>query len=466
MKAKSVVAGVALVCAVLLVGGVLFLVKLARTPKPEGSGPPPVAVGVGESKEEMYQPQGRLVGTVVGKRTVMLANEVVGVITHVGFESGDSVDAGHVLLTLDDATERADLAAAVAAKRLADASIEVALANVSVAQADMEFAQSNYDRYRDAKSDSVPQTDVDRARTDLERALATLARQRSAVEQARAESEQAQARVHQIETVIAKKTIRAPFKARVGMRSMDEGQYLAEGTQIVDLTELTGTIYIDFAVPQEYVGLVKPGTTVTARSNIIGAGDENTAQIEVLAMNATVNPTTRNVRVRTSVPNPGFVLKPGMAVDVEVPIGPAQPSVTIPATALRHGAFGDHVFVLENPPPAPAGGPGGGAPPVMPTSMKATMRMVKVGTNLGDRFIVESGLKAGERIATEGSFKLYDGAIALDMSAMPPSPGGGPGGGPDGGSAGEAPGHGAPKASDGPVETPAPKNDESKANAG
>ncbi|MGD9791051.1 MAG: efflux RND transporter periplasmic adaptor subunit [Phycisphaerales bacterium] len=464
MKAKSVIAGVALVCAVLLVGGVLYLVKQARTPKAEASGPPPVAVGVEESREEMYQPQGRLVGTVVGKRTVMLANEVVGVITHVGYESGESVDAGQVLLTLDDTTERADLAAAVAAKRLSDAAIEVAQANVVVAQADVEFAQSNYDRYRDAKADSVPQTDVDRARTDLERALATLARQRSVVEQARAESDQAQARVHQIETIIAKKTIRAPFKARVGMRSMDEGQYLAEGTQIVDLTELSDTIYIDFAVPQEYVGLVKPGTTVTARSNIIGAGEGNTAQIEVLAMNATVNPTTRNVRVRTSVPNPGFVLKPGMAVDVEVPIGPAQPSVTIPATALRHGAFGDHVFVLESPPPV--GGPGGDAPPGMPISMKATMRMVKVGTNLGDRYIIESGLKAGERIAAEGSFKLYDGATALDMSAMPPAPGGGPSGGPDGGTSGEAPDHGAPGTSDGPVETPAPKKDESDANAG
>ncbi len=121
------------------------------------------------------------------------------------------------------------------------------------------------------------------------------------------------------------------------------GQYLAEGTSIVSLTELTDDIYLDFAVPQEYASRATPGMVVTAKSEILGS---DAAEITVVSVDATVNPTTRNVRVRASVPNPGYTLKPGMFIDVEVPTEPMKDYVVVPTTAAWRAAFGDHVFVL------------------------------------------------------------------------------------------------------------------------
>lgn len=387
-----------------------------------GGGAPPEFVDVTAVRAESWQPSGRLVGTIVAKRSIALANEVVGVVTEIGFESGDTVEPGQVLVKLDTATEQADLAAAEANQRLAAAAIEVAQSDIRAAETGVEWAKNNYERYKGAPLQSVSVSDVDRARTDLDKAVAALEREKSMVIQKRAEADQAAARAQQIKTQIAKKTLKAPFRARAGIRTTNTGQYLAEGTAIVSLTELSEDIYLDFAIPQEYTYLVRPGTTVTAKSSIIGGGEGKTAQIAVLSMDATVNPTTRNVRVRTVVPNPGFALKPGMSVDVEVPIGPSRPVVTVPTTAVRRASFGDHVFVLV---PAPPPEPGKGPPPdpkapPMPPAMIAKQRMVGLGTNLGDRVIISSGLEAGEKIAAGGSFKLREGATVFEAPPKQP----------------------------------------------
>lgn len=411
VKKHPIIAGAVLIVGLVGVGaGIRYWKNHAANGggPPGGGGAPPTFVDVAIAKDESWQPSGRLVGTVIAKRYITLANEVVGVVTDVGFDSGDTVEPGQVLIKLDTATEQADLAAAEATQRLAAAAIEVAQSDIRASESGAEWARNNYERYKGAP---VSVSDVDRARTDLDRATATLEHEKSMVVQKRAEADQAAARAEQIKTIIAKKTLKAPFRARAGMRTIHNGQYLAEGTSIVSLTELTDDIYLDFAVPQEYTALVHPGTTVTAKSNIIGAGADKTAQISVLSMDATVNPTTRNVRVRTIVPNPGYALKPGMSIDVEVPIGPATPVITIPTTSVRRAAFGDHVFVL-----VPAKGEN-----VPPGAFEANLRMVSLGTNLGDRVIISSGLAAGEKVAGNGSFKLREKAIVIQAPPRQPS---------------------------------------------
>ncbi len=426
MKARHIIAGVALIGVIVGVGaGLRYWKTHPAKGDGGGGGMPPSFVDIVSAKAETWQPTGRLVGTVIAKRSVALSNEVSGMVTEIKFESGDTVEPGQVLVLLDSATERADLAAAEAAQRLAAAAIEVAQSDIRAAESVVEWSKNNYERYRGASTSAVSLSDVDRARTDLNKAQSALERERAVLAQKKAEADQAAARADQIRTAIAKKTLKAPFRARAGIRTVQAGQYLAEGSNIVSLTELSEDIYLDFAIPQEYTHLVKPGTMVTARSNAIGQGANNSAQIAILSMDATVNPLTRNVRVRTVVPNPGFALKPGMSIDVEVPIGPPQPVVTVPTTAVRRAAFGDHVFVIvPMPPPEPAKG---GAPPPSkesapqgPMPQLAQQRMVKLGTNLGDRVIITSGLKDGEQIAAAGSFKLHEGAMVFPAPPPPP----------------------------------------------
>lgn len=433
MKAKHIIAGAALLIALVGIGASLYFWKRSSTKQSGGGFEMPTAVQTVEAKSEMWQPMGRLVGTVIAKRSVNLANEIVGVVTEVGFESGDVVEPGQVLLKLDAAIEQADLAAAEAALRLSKAAVDVAAADVEAARTTVEWSVANYNRYKSAPPKAVSESDVDRARTDLERAQATLKRQESYLSQMKAEVEQSQARVDQIRTTLAKKTLKAPFRARAGMRNIHPGQYIPEGTTVVTLHELTDDIYVDFAIPQEYTPLVYPGTTVTATSNILGRGAANTVQISVLSMDASVNPVTRNIRVRTSVPNKDQVLKPGMFIDVEVPIGPSQQVVTIPTTAVRRGAYGDHVYLVQPPPPPSSDAPPPPPPadpnvPPMPPPLVAKQQMVKLGTNLGDRVIVLSGIQAGQKIAAAGSFKLHEGAKVMEA---PPTgaPGSPPGSG-------------------------------------
>ncbi|HEX8875281.1 MAG TPA: efflux RND transporter periplasmic adaptor subunit [Phycisphaerales bacterium] len=437
MNKAPFIAGVATLAGLVVVGGAVAAWKYRQmhAPNPMAGMVPPQFVTAAEVKTIPWQPRSRLVGTVVAVRNVALANEVVGVVTDVGFESGAVVEPGQVLVTLNSETEKADLTAAQAALRLAESSIRVSEAEIKMSESEHELAKSSLKRYESAvTASSVSQADLDRVKSEVARTSAALERSNSAMARAKAERDQAAARVAQIETVIAKKTLKAPFKARAGMRTVHPGQYLAEGTTIVSLTELTDDIYLDFAVPQEQAARVSPGMVVSAKSEMLGTDE---AKITVVSIDATVNPVTRNVRVRSSVPNPGYKLKPGMFIDVEVPTEAAKPYVVVPATAVRRASFGDHVFVLapmdmSKMPPGPPPPPGAqqGPPP-----MTAAMRKVTLGANLGDSIIVLDGLKEGERIAADGAFKLYEGAMV--MEGPPPGAAPGPAAGPQTADAGK-----------------------------
>lgn len=428
LNRKAVIASATLIGAILAVGAGLGYWKYRQIAAgSQGGWEPPEFIEVAAAQATTWQPTARLVGTVIAKRSVNLANEVVGVITEVGFNSGDTVQPGQVLIRLDNATEQADLAGAQAAERLALASIDIAKANVRAARANLQLAEANHRRTTEAARTGsvVTETELDRAKAELEQAAAVLQREDSSLESAAAELDERRADVRQIQTTIAKKTLTSPFLARVGMRTVHPGQFLAEGTTIVSLTELTDDIYVDFAVPQEYAARVTPGTVVMAKSDMLGS---DSVPITVVSIDATVNPTTRNVRVRSSVPNPGYLLRPGMFVDVEVPVDQPRSYVTVPVTAVRRASFGDHVFTLA--PGDPQRDP--------PGAMRAQQRMVSLGPDLGGRVIVTSGLQDGERIATTGSFKLREGALV--MQAPPPqTPPGAPPGAPDADPAAQAP---------------------------
>lgn len=408
MKKKPLIAGIALLVVLVGVGGGLALIKyrsiVAAANKP--SFQPPEFVDVVEATAVSWQPTARLVGTVIAKRSVTLANEIAGTVTEVGYDSGEETSAGQVLVQMDISTEMADRSTAEAAVSVAKAAVEVAQANVHSSQSTLELSEINQRRFKEAGK-SVSASDLDRMNTELEKARADVQRQQSDLVRARAEVDQAEAKLRQIQTLIAKKTLKSPFNAKAGMRTVHPGQYLAEGTSIVSLTEITDDIYLDFAVPQEYAARVAPGTVVVAKSGMLGS---ESVRITVVSIDSTVNPTTRNVRVRSSVLNPDHKLKPGMFIDIEVPVEAPRQFVAVPTTAVRRAAFGDHVFVLT--PGDPAKDP--------PGAFRAQQRMVKLGPDISGKVIISEGLKVGDQLATSGSFKLHEGSLV--MKPPPPEP--------------------------------------------
>jgi len=311
---------------------------------------------------EPYQARGTTtaIGTVLATRSVTLRNEIAGTVAAVALSPGRVVGAGTVLVQLDVSVEEAELAALEA---------EAALAETLLA------------RYQHAVSDrAVSAVEVDRAR---------------------AERDVARARIAQTRAVIARKTIRAPFRARVGLADVHRGQFLDVGTELTTLQGVDGSAQVDFSVAQRVAAGLRPGGRVA----VFVDGDLDPLVGTIVAVDARVDPTTRNALARARIEDVDRRPAPGASVRVEIQVGEARSAVVVPASALRRGPQGDHVFVVE---------PDGEGRP------RAHARPVETGPALGDRVVIHGGLEAGEQVATAGSFKLRDAmpvAVAADRAA-------------------------------------------------
>lgn len=382
MKPRSIVAGAVVVVILAgLVGGVYYFKQLGAGAQPGGGGfEPSESVTAVSARTIQWRPLYKLSGTVLAIQSVTIASEVAGTVESVQFESGSIVEPGAVLLTLESSTQKADLTTAEANLRVSEASVRVSQASLSKVEADLS-------KFRQAfESKAASAADVDRLESDRATAVAALDR-------AKADVEASKARVAQLRTMLDKRTLRAPFKARTGLRNIHPGQYLKEGGEVVGLQSMEDETFLDFAVPQEFLARVRVGEVFPVEAPILGPG---VSQITVHSVDATANYNTRNVRVRGIVADPQHRLRPGMSVDIAVPIDELKPYTVIPLTAVRRASYGDHVFLLVPDPKDPA-------------SFRAKQQFVKVGFSLGTDAIIVDGLSPGDRVAGAGSFKLREG---------------------------------------------------------
>jgi membrane fusion protein (multidrug efflux system) len=308
-----------------------------------------VTVAVAEERE--HRQATTSIGTVLALRSITLRNELAGTVRQVRLTPGQVVDAGMVLVALDVAVEEAELKAQEAQAALA----KTVLARRQHLSLDLATAQE----------------EVDRARADLDVALAQIARTKA---------------------IIARKTIRAPFRARVGMADVHPGQYLNEGTQLTTLQGIDDAAHVDFTVAQQVAAGLREGETV----DVLAAGESSPIQARIVAIDARVDPTTRNAMVRARIERAADAPSPGASVRIRVPVGPAHKAVAIPVSALRKGPGGDLVYVIE---------------PDKDGKTRAYVRQVESGVMLGDEVVTYAGLSAGERVAAFGSFKLRDGVL-------------------------------------------------------
>jgi membrane fusion protein, multidrug efflux system len=292
------------------------------------------------------------IGTVLASRSVSLRNEVPGTIHSVDLVPGRVVEAGAVLVALDVSVEEAELKAL---------------------QARAELARTTLARY--------------------ERMAAQQAASAIELDNARAERDVAEAEVARTKAIIERKTIRAPFRARVGITDVHPGQFLETGTLLTTLQGVDDAVNIDFAVSQSVAAGLRAGSVVRVMTT-----ENDTASIpaRVTAVDARVDPATRNAMVRARIEHAGSRLIPGASVRVRAPIGTAEDVVVVPVSGLRKGPEGDHVFVLET-------SDGG--------RLRAKLRAVAAGPVMGDEVVILSGVRAGEHVATSGSFKLRDGVL-------------------------------------------------------
>jgi len=377
MSARAWIGSSLLLATVLSTGGGLALWKQASIRAAEAasaSQPEPMeAVTVAVAAEREHRPATTSIGTVLALRSVTLRNELPGTVREVHLAPGQVVEEGTLLVALDVAVERAELEAQRAQAALAEALL-----------GRLERAQ---------KSRAAVEADVDRARAERDVARAQIAR---------------------TEAIVARKTILAPFRARVGLADVHPGQYLNEGAVLTTLQGVDDAVHVDFTVAQHVAGGLRVGESV----DVFRAGAASAIAAEIVAIDARVDPATRNAMVRARIDGADRAPAPGASVRVRVPTGPARKAVAIPVSAVRRGPAGDHVFVIA---PDPNGRP------------RAHVRRVTSGAMLGDEVVVESGLEVGETVAASGSFKLREAALVAIATEASAGPGAGGGGGNGGG---------------------------------
>lgn len=320
--------------------------------------PEPVeAVTTAVAEAQQHRATTTSIGTVLALRSITLRTELSGTVSKVALVPGRVVDSGAVLVALDVSVEQADLRGQQA---------QAALAQTSLAR---------LERLR--RAGGASEEEVDRAR---------------------AERDIAQAQIARTEAIIAKKTIRAPFRARVGITDVHPGQYLNEGTQLTTLQGVDGAAHIDFTVAQQVAAQLRIGQEVGV---LVSDGTPMAGRI--VAVDSRVDPATRTTMVRATIAG-SQIPAPGSSVRVLVPAGAAIDAVVIPVSAVRRGPGGDHVFVIA---------------PDSLGKLRAHERPVRAGPMLADEIVILDGLKAGEQVAASGSFKLRE---SVQVAPAPPAP--------------------------------------------
>jgi membrane fusion protein (multidrug efflux system) len=329
-----------------------------RAPKPGphvGAGQA-VAVEVSRARTVSVVELAQAVGTLRSGQGVMVRPEVSGRVVSLGFRDGQPVRRGQLLVQLDDSLLRAQ---------------------VQQAQAQLSIALTNEARNRELLAQNfVSQAVVDQSAATLQVAQAQLAL--------------AQAQ-------LARMRIAAPFDGTVGIRLVNVGDYVREGTDLVSLEDLR-TMYVDFRLPERYVPQLRIGQPVQVSLDALpGRGFE--ARVE--ALEPQVDASGRSVLVRASIDNPQGLLRPGMFARVSAALSTRAEAVMVPEEAILPQAGRQYVIAVED---------GGDA---MPAGAKVSRKVeVVLGQRREGLVEIVQGVKAGATVVTAGQQRIQrDGTV-------------------------------------------------------
>ncbi|MBV7487339.1 MULTISPECIES: efflux RND transporter periplasmic adaptor subunit [Pseudomonas] len=323
---------------------------------------PAVSVAVATATERPWQARLPTVGTLKALQGVDLSLETDGTVIDLQFESGQKVKAGQPLLRLDSAVESALL--------------ETALADLGLAQLDYGRGSQL------VGSQAISKGEFDRLSAVLKKSKAT---------------------VNQLKAALGKKSIIAPFSGTIGIRQVDVGDYMASGTMIATLQDLS-SLYVDFFVPEQSVPKIALGQPVQV---IVAAYPTVEYPGTISAINPKVENSTRNVQVRATLANPDGKLMPGMFASLQVLLPDPQPRIVVPESAITYTLYGNSVYVAV-PKKAEDGSlvkDDKGQPVLI-----AERRFVETGERRDGQVMITKGVQSGEKVVTAGQLKLDNGS--------------------------------------------------------
>jgi membrane fusion protein (multidrug efflux system) len=356
-----------------LVVGLLVYVKYEQISTLINTGksftPPPTTTTSFDVQQTSWEQILSSIGSLEATKGLVIAADISGRISKVLFEAGSEVVAGDLLIQQDTSEEQARLRSNQAAAALAKNNLEriTKLYNKKVA------SRSELDNSKGIYDSAV--ADVDNTKAAIE-----------------------------------KKSLRAPFAGRLGIRLVNLGQFIDAGDSVVSLQAIN-KMYVNFSLPQQFNSKVAVGLSIRLESDAV---PEKQFLGTINAIDPEIEVATRSVRLQAVIDNPNKELLPGMFATIDVLLPENKSVLLIPVTAVQYATFGDSVFVIE-----PAKNTETNQV-VQPEKLIARQQFVKLGESRGDFVVVKKGLNETDKIASTGVFKLRNGgSIVINNSVVP-----------------------------------------------
>ena len=333
-----------------------------------GRGGPPSAVGVAVATHADLPVVLDALGTVTPVVTVTVRPQVSGVITQVLFSEGQIVKKGQLLVTIDPRSFEIALQQAIGARQRDEAQLD--------------SARVQLQRYQTLLSqDSIARQDVDTQAALVKQLEGTLVIDRA---------NEGTARLN-----LGYSRIVAPVAGRVGLRTIDTGNYISAGDAngVAVITQLA-PIDVAFSVPQDRVPEVQASVAAGSRLAVAAFDRTRTKKLDdgtFMTLDNQVDVQTGTVKAKARFPNAAAALFPNQFVNARLLLRSVEGAVVVPVTALRHGPNGDFVYVIND-------------------DRTVSVREVERGVSTNETIALTKGLEVGERVVTEGGDRLKDGA--------------------------------------------------------
>ncbi|HEY0332860.1 MAG TPA: efflux RND transporter periplasmic adaptor subunit [Stenotrophomonas sp.] len=346
----------------------------------QDTGPVPVTAVAAELREvPVYA---NALGTVTALNTVTINPQVSGQLLSINFKEGQEVKKGDLLAQIDPRSLQASFDEATAAKRQNQALLATARAN---------FARSSAPEYQQY----VSKTDLDTQRNQVSQYEAAVA------------ANDASMRAAQVQLQYTR--ITAPIDGIAGIRGVDAGNIVSTSSAIVTLTQIH-PIYVSFNLPERELTAVREGQAAGALPvTALDRGDAHviSAEGKLDVIDNRISSDSGTFGARALFPNADNALWPGQFVNVRLQLRTIPGGVVVPAQAVQRGPDGDYIYVVQ-------------------ADNTVKMQAVKQGVEVDDSHVqIASGLKAGEKVVTEGQFRLKPGskvnALAPGETPAPPT---------------------------------------------
>ncbi len=340
-------------------------------------------VGVGKAERADIPITLEALGTVTPAAVATVRPQVGGVLQKITFTEGQLVKEGQVLATID--------------ARPAQMSLLQATGQRQRDEAQLESARVLLQRYRTLlEQDSIARQDVDTQAALVKQLEGAVTTDKAA---------EGIARIN-----LGYTQVRAPIAGRVGLRNVDIGNLVNSGDAngIAVITQMS-PIDVEFAVPQDQLPALQQRINQNASMQAIALDRTRTRNLATgrfMALDNQVDTQTGTVRAKARFSNDGGKLFPSQFVNVRLEVDTIRNAVTVPVTALRHGANGDFVYVLNA------------------QNKTVALRNVKRGQANAERIQITEGLQGGETVITEGADRLKDGARVTLPGDRPAGAGG------------------------------------------